>query len=142
MPPLVPLRLAVAFTCVATVLGCGRQASVQGRVTLAGKPVETGTIAFIPIEGTKAPVAGAGIAMGEYRLAIDAVPGTYRVEVSVPKKTGKKFHNDGILIRPDEPLVVSDTDEIVEGAPPEFNKKSNVRAVLAPGSNTLDYDMK
>jgi hypothetical protein len=142
MRRLVPLRAMLAFAFVASVLGCGGQASVQGRVTLAGKPVETGTIAFIPIEGTKAPVAGAGIALGEYRLAIDAVPGTYRVEISVPKKTGKKFHNDGIIVRPNEPLVVSDTDEIVEGAPPEFNKKSNVRAVFVSGKNTFDFDMK
>lgn len=47
--------------------GCDKSTSIQGRVTLNGKPVEEGTISFRPTDG-KGPSAGGVIAYGEYSV--------------------------------------------------------------------------
>ncbi len=54
-------RMISILTVVLFSWGCGSadRANVSGKVTLDGQPLETGSIAFEPIEGTQSPSAGA-----------------------------------------------------------------------------------
>src|SRR5688500_13010891 len=57
--------------------GCGADSdrgAVSGTVTLDGKPVENGSISFVPIEGTQSPSAGAVIGNGTYEIPRDKGP--------------------------------------------------------------------
>src|SRR6185295_6699697 len=74
--------------CLALVdIGCGKQgierAIVYGTVKFGGKPMQTGTILFVPTEGTKTPPGAAQIIDGKYRVeARGGVPvGTHKIEI-------------------------------------------------------------
>jgi hypothetical protein len=71
-------------------MGCGRDLNdrqgLTGTVTLAGQPLEDGSIQFLPIEPGSPWRAGAMIVDGNYRVPPDQglPPGTYRVLISAP----------------------------------------------------------
>ena len=61
--------LLLASRVVAVVAGRLRRrrparAAVHGHVTVAGKPIEQGSISFVPIDGNKGPTAGGVIGNG------------------------------------------------------------------------------
>jgi hypothetical protein len=129
------LILAIALV---TLAGCSRRAAVQGTVTLAGAPVDGGSIRFTPAgggTGAAAPLA-APIQGGKY--AIDGSPapspGSYRVEISWKKKTGRKVPTPGDSAVP--------MDETAEAIPPNYNSSSTLTADVKSGSNTLNFDLK
>jgi hypothetical protein len=118
------------------VSGCGgSHASVEGQVKLDDAVVETGSILFEPIEGTVGPSGRASIVKGRY--AIDATgqlsPGTYRVEIRAPRKTGKS-----IPARSPAPRGTM-IEEEVEAVPERYNTKSTLRQELKKGTNTADF---
>jgi hypothetical protein len=118
---------------------CARddRVAVSGKVTLDGQPVETGSISFVPIEGTQSPTAGAEIIDGEYEIPQAGGPklGVFRVEIRSQRKTGKKIPAGS----PAQPGTM--VDETVEAIPRQYNKQSKLRAELKPGSNPLDYEL-
>ena len=68
--------------------GCGggepwERASVSGAVTVDGRPLEAGTITFVPADGVAGPKATAAVADGFYSLPIGHGPaaGPHRVEI-------------------------------------------------------------
>jgi hypothetical protein len=71
-------------------VGCGRDLNdrqpLAGTVTLAGQPLEDGSIQFLPIEPGSPWRAGAMIVGGNYRVPRDQglPPGNYRVLISAP----------------------------------------------------------
>jgi hypothetical protein len=80
--------LAVLLVALSwTIVGCGEaggeRAEVRGKVTFEGVPVESGSIAFAPIEGTKGPSVGGAIKGGEYhiRRGEGPVSGPHRVMI-------------------------------------------------------------
>ena len=86
--------LAMAFSVIlVTFAGCGggpdiELAQVSGTVQLDGKPIQSGTISFIPLD-LAGPTAGAQIIDGAYFIGGEngVYIGECRVEISAMKKT-------------------------------------------------------
>ena len=118
--------------------GCGAKvASITGSVSLDGKPVESGLITFVPVDGTPGSGARAQIAKGVYAIdaSMAAAPGAYRVEIAARRKTGKKIP----VGSPAPPGTMA--DEEVEAVPARFNKDSTLREALKPGANKVDFSL-
>ncbi len=141
------LRGACGFTAlycfvgIALVLlaGCGMNSnreSVEGTVTLDGKPLSEGLIQFIPQQGTGGPSAGAGIAEGRFSIARDKsiFPGKFRVEITAARKTGRKIES---------PIAPGRfADETVQYLPARYNLQSELTAeVTAGGSNQFEFEL-
>jgi hypothetical protein len=67
------LSVFAAAAMIALVVGCGSSTSVSGQVTYEGRPVASGFVAFVPLDG-RGPTAGGPIKKGRYELH-DVVPG-------------------------------------------------------------------
>ena len=94
-PPASSLLSAVLhLSALALLCGCGGDASssVHGKVTLDGEAVTMGSIVFLPTS-SDGPKAAAAIENGAYALSpSDKLrPGSYRVEISWHKPTGRKI---------------------------------------------------
>lgn len=115
---------AAAFALLGLTAGCGGppRAKVSGTVTLDGNPVESGTISFYPTANA-GQTAGGGIQDGRYTL--DASPGEMTVVISANKVVGKtRMFKDG-----------PETDKVVELIPERYNKTSELKVTLQPGTN-------
>jgi hypothetical protein len=133
-------RACTIFPLLLVVLapGCGDgRASLEGKVALDGTPVETGLVTLIPVEGNPGLGGRAQIIKGRYSFAGAGRPaaGTYRVEISAKRKTGRQVPAGSPA--PAGTMV----DEEVEGVPAEYNKNSSLRATLNPGSNVQDFTL-
>ena len=135
------VRLLSAAILVALCVGCGKgdglnRASVEGKVTLDGTPVEKGSISFVPTAGTKGPSVGGTIENGRYSLpsANGPVVGKYRVEIHAPRKTGKQIQ------APMAPKGTM-TDEVADAAPAQYNSKSTLEKEIKAGKNEIDFDL-
>ena len=118
-------------------IGCGRsdRAAVGGKVTLDGAPVENGLISFIPVNGNSTRAAWTAIKSGRYAIPANVGPGvgTDRVEVSWLRKTGKI-----VPALPPAPSI----EEVVEAMPARYNRRSELRVEMKPGSNQVDLELK
>jgi hypothetical protein len=128
----------IACGLLATVLagGCSTSTiSTEGRVALDGKPVETGSITFVPVEDTPSADSGGAIERGAYSLprSVNFKPGVFRVEIRSQKKTGNRIPAGSPA--PPGTLV----DEVVEIIPEKYNAASMLRVEVKPGSNTFDF---
>ena len=66
------IGLGLSIILLSLCLGCGREEiHIAGNVTFDGKPLEEGTIEFIPIEGTAGPSTGGSIRAGRYECSKD-----------------------------------------------------------------------
>ncbi len=121
---------------VVTLVGCGPsdQVSIEGRVTLDGQPVGPGSIVFLPEAGGEGIKIAAPIEDGQYRIGTErgAKPGTFRVEISWSKKTGRQLPSadPGIMM-----------DETQEAIPPRYNTQTTLVREIKPGENTHDFDL-
>ena len=87
--------IAPGLVSVLLLAGCGsaEYGTVEGRITLDGKPLEGGFVRFLPEAPGSATVAyGKTDAEGNYEMAISdshrgILPGTYRVEISTAGTT-------------------------------------------------------
>lgn len=132
-----------AFSIVVLVSGCGGQSgperpAISGAVLLDGKPLESGTISFLPAPGTQGPTAGGIIEDGKYSIAAGegAAVGMARVEIRSPRKTGKQIE----VGSPTPPGTM--VDETVEAVPARYNTNSTLTADIKAGDNTHDFDLK
>ena len=123
--------LLLAFT-----LGCAGNApkSVSGKVTLDGEPVKGGSIVFLPAD-TAAAKGAAEIIDGSYLIGADSglKPGTYRVEISWFKPTGRKIPSA------DPGFTTDETREVV---PAKYNINSELTANIGAGENEHSFDLK
>lgn len=125
--------LLAVFLCI----GCGgggSKSSVSGRVTLNGAAIESGSMLFVPIDGTPGGTAGAAITAGSYAVPNGLVPGTYRVEVRAPRPSAKRIPKP--FAAPGE--MIAATEEAVAE---EFNDRSTLVLALEPGPNTMSVDV-
>jgi hypothetical protein len=115
--------------------GCGRSeagyGAMKGKVTVGGQPLERGRILFMPVGG---PTVSAAIRDGDYSIPLSEklIVGESRIEVEGTPDLGFAFDDEEAFIRrkgaplPPNPI------------PPEFNRKSILRAPVKPGENTLN----
>ncbi len=129
--------LLVSLTAI---FGCGgtdpNRSAIGGNVTLDGKPVERGSVVFIPVDGTTGAAASGPIEGGRYQIASKdgAAVGWNRVEVRAVRKTGrmipKGLGGTGKMI-----------EEQVEGAAARFNANSTLKINIKPGDNMADFEV-
>jgi hypothetical protein len=126
------------------VLGCvalvfwflvDSEPTVTGTVRLDNEPLATGSIAWIPIEGTPGPGGGGEISSGgKYEIRRGLRPGKYRVEIrSTRTLPGHQVLNPTI---PTE-LV----DEEVSVIPEQYNTRSSLIREVGPGSKVVHFDL-
>ena len=109
--------------------------TVTGTVRLDNEPLTTGSIAWIPIEGTPGPGGGGGInSEGKYEINRGLRPGKYRVEIRSTRTLSRKVLN---------PTIPADmVYEEVSVIPEQFNTRSGLFGEVRPGSNVLNFDLK
>lgn len=115
--------------------GCSfeTRASVEGKVTYGGKPLDVATITFLPAseEGTK---CGGIIENAQYKIEpkFGPKPGPHRVEIRWAKPTGKKSRNEF-----GEELEVRK-----EGLPDKYHANSTLTAEIKSGKNEINFQLE
>jgi hypothetical protein len=126
-------RIGVWWLCLALLVGCSSRgaASVSGKVTLDGAPLDDATITFVPATGGQQQAAWTTIKSGQYEIAAKDGLGTgpFRVEIRALRAASEKT-NDPTLISAKEIL------------PGKYNSKSELTVEIKPGKNTADFDLK
>jgi hypothetical protein len=130
-----PAALALA-AALFVLSGCSGQPSVSGTVAFNGQPVDGGIIVFIPEGPVGAKIASAQIVDGKFYIPSGEGPavGKNRVEITWPKKTGKKVPTPG------DPGT--EVDETVQVIPNQYNTGSTLSEEIKAGSNEFKYDLK
>lgn len=133
------LPVMVLAVCLAAMVlpGCGprgvERCVVTGTVTLNGKPIDSGEIHFVPINGTKGPVWAAYIKDGKYSAhGKGGVPvGQLRVEIDAWKEKRVNYGND-------EFGDLGDGIERVSVVPAKYYGKASVLEMeIPPGSGEI-----
>jgi len=127
------LLCLILLVLAATFAGCGGDglATVSGKVTLDGAPLENGEITFEAEDGTTA-TAGVAILAGAYSVKVPA--GKKIVKITGTKVVSERpaYAND-----PTGPKI----KETVPIVPVRYNDRSElVREVK--GSETMDFELK
>ena len=120
---LVVLLLAIA--------GCSsREGVVSGNVKVGDKPVEEGSILFLPTDG-KTPTAGGPIKGGRYSVKVPV--GSMKVCISCPRVVGKK------KLYPTKDSPEQDVTE--ESVHPKHSDpvKTELTLDVKPGTNEKDW---
>jgi hypothetical protein len=150
----VPSLVACALISVLTCPGCGGddgipREAISGAVTLDGKPLESGTIRFMPTDpGAPPTAADAEIAGGKYSISASKglAPGPYLVAISsmVPgedpaaKKRPAGRPEDSGTGAPDAPVEPPTHDQI----PRKYNIGSTLKADVVKGkANAFDFPL-
>lgn len=119
--------VAALVTGLVTTVGCfgDGKIEVSGKVSVAGQPIEQGTIRFAPADG-KGPTDGASIAGGKY--SVELTPGSKKVHIESSKKVGEKKQN------PDDPSspILPDIQVIF---------KADVTAEVTASRSDLNFDL-
>jgi len=108
---------------------------VTGTVLLDDQPLAEGQIDLHPLPGTPGPSAGATIEDGMFRIDPDGGPlaGTFRVEITASRTTGKKIKADFS----DEML-----DVYVQYLPARYNDSSELEATVnETGATELKFEL-
>lgn len=124
-----------------SVVGCGGQfadrSAISGAVTLDGRAMEQGSIAFVPIDGLRGVATGGAIEHGRYQLSGNSGPmlGWHRIEIRGSRNSGrmvqKPFAAEGEMM-----------EEFVEAVAPQYNTQSTLKIEIKPGKNTADFAVK
>jgi hypothetical protein len=122
---------------VSSLLGCGYggRVSVEGTVTLDGRPLEKGQIQFIPMPGTTGPTAGGDVVGGKFAIPPAEGPfaGRFRVQISQVGLTGRKIPN---------PRGSGMIEEYAQILPARYNTESRLDAeVTARGPNRFEFTL-
>ena len=127
---------------LSTTIGCSEAerdgCEVQGSVTFAGEPIQSGSIAFMPIKGTEGSSTGGPINEGRYHLDrnIGPVTGLHRVEIRAVRKTGRQMKAGEGGIDPEAMI-----DEIEMFIPAVYNSKSTLTASIQGDTDELNFDL-
>jgi hypothetical protein len=130
------VAIGAILACLTISTGCGKsdnaRAPVHGAVTLDGKPLETGSILFVPAPGVHGAVAGGAIQNGRYELTdkAEAAIGANRVEIRSARSTGKAIqYAPGTAV----------SREVIQLIPKRYNSESELKVEVKPGPNTADF---
>ena len=123
--------------CVSLVflLRAESEPMVTGTVRLDNELLTTGSIAWIPIEGTPGPGGGGGITNdGRYEIKRGLRPGKYRVEIRSSRTLPRKVIN---------PTIPADlVDEEVSVIPEQYNTRSSLIREIGRGSSVVNFDLE
>ncbi len=125
-------RIGVALFCLLPLVGCGGAgATVSGKVTLDGSPLDDATITFVPIAGGQRQAAWAAVKSGEYAIHPKDGLGTgqFRVEIRALRPTGEKSADPELI-------------PAKEAVPAKYNSKSDLTVEIKPGKNAADFELK
>jgi hypothetical protein len=123
------------LTIAAIISGCNRgpaMTTVVGTVTVDGKPLEKGSIAFEPADG-QGPTTGATIEGGRYTA--QTLPGQKKVRITGFEIVGKRPAYPG---RPDSPM----RDIVKDVVPEKYNNNSDLTLTVESSDTTGDFDLK
>jgi hypothetical protein len=106
---------------------------LAGEVTFDGQPVDVGSISFIPVGQGRA--SGGVITDGKYAVPEEkgATAGTYRVQVSWLKKTGRQLR---------DPESGEMYDERREALPDKLRSSSELTVEVPLPENRHDFKLK
>jgi hypothetical protein len=107
---------------------------LSGQVTFDGRPVDGGSISFIP-KDKDGRVSGGQLVQGRYDVPAEmgANAGAYQVQIRWPQPTGKKhWDEDTFQVVP----------EFKETMPPKFNSKSDLTADVTATKLEFNFDLK
>ena len=133
-----PARAAVCGICLLLSAGCGWESgrrALEGTVTLDAQPLAEGSISFRPLPGTSGPTAGGKITEGKFSVSPEGgtFVGTFRVEITASRKTGRKV--------PDT-IMAGEVDEVVQFIPARYNRQSELTAeVTDAGPNRFEFPL-
>ena len=135
------LRWLIACSlCIGLFSGCGDSGiSIRGKITINGKPLESGEIKFLPLNSVDNEHAGAVVTNGEYvvenneRLKEEE----HQVQVRAFRPTGKKLW-DGMGDGTNKTMV----EEIAQFIPNRYNDASELKVSLKKGDNEFSTDLK
>ena len=135
------VRLGCVLALVLLAGGCGnggKLCGVQGNVSLAGTPLEQGTITFYPTSPeSQVPAGGALIQDGKFAIAADQglEPGKYKVTISAM---------EGASISPaDYAAGKSPVAAPKEKVPAKYNSQSQLTVELKLGrANQVDFKLE
>jgi len=133
----------LSLLCVVTVSLGGCRAKPQaitvcGEVQFDGKPVERGTIDFLPVDGTHGPSAGGQIVNGRYQLSEKdglVLNGVYSVRIVALRKTGVKTPN---RLDPNGPPMELERNFI----PAKYNSESTLKIRVADVADPTKVDFQ
>lgn len=128
--------LLVVLVGLTLVPGCGPRSDrlpINGKITLDGTPVDTGSIRFTSAGGEKLFTSGAMIMNGEYQIPKDKglPPGTYRVEINAPDTKAPPV---ATRPAPGEPLGPPTAPERI---PPEYNSATKQTVEVASNKDNF-----
>jgi hypothetical protein len=125
------LTSILACACLLVLSSCeSKTGHVTGKIEVDGKPVENGSITFIPADGN-GPTAGGIIENGQY--AADVPLGNMKVSISYAKVVGKKK----IYPTPNSPEMPITK----EALPAKYNEKTELRYEVQPGKNEKNFEL-
>ena len=135
--------LQTALILTLLLVGCGgrggvERGAVSGEVTLDGEPVPEGAITFFAAGENEGPASGGPILDGRFDIARSQGPvvGTNRVEITAPRKTGKK-------VRSPDPIAAGGMmDEWKESVPTRYNTRSTLEEQIQAGKNKIDFALQ
>jgi len=138
-----PSLLLFASLALATLPGCGSSlASISGKVTLDGQPLERGYINVLPADGNTTPV-GAEITKGRYSVK-EIPPGKKIIEIVGVTKVTFASSTEEMMLRAEEAKKKGDDSGLVEPADiiPR-NAEGNLQEIeLTAGSHSKDFALK
>jgi hypothetical protein len=124
--------MALGMAALLALAGCsGNDGKVSGTVTVDGKPLENGSILFVPVDG-KTPTTGGSIKEGHYSVRVPI--GKMKVSISAPKVVGRKK----IYPTPDSPEM----PVTKEALPSRYNEETSLTLDVQPGKIQKDFELQ
>ena len=110
--------------------------AVNGRVTYNGKPIPEGLIRFVPAEASSAPVSGAAIMDGNYKVdSRGGVPvGRHRIEIEAHRPSKAGAANGAAGMR--SPAFAGN-----QYIPEKYNVKTRLEITIQSGSPEITKDL-
>lgn len=142
--PAVHPETAALLLCMLVLGGCGgadapRRVAVGGYVTFDGAPLKSGSVRFIPTDGTTGPAAVAVIDEGFYELDAENGPvlGKHRIEIEATNHLGIELDDEQAYAR-----KVQGGEQLPKNPVPEtFNRLSQL-VVELPEEGNLDLEFR
>jgi hypothetical protein len=147
MAKLLSRDLACILVCLwllpPLVAGCDKgdgRATVRGRVTLNGAPLESGLIELVPVTGSAGLAAGGVIENGSYAITRKGpLPGNYQVRITAWRKTGQVVEVPTIGPGAIEGAMMEEKAQYI---PQKYNTNSELVVEIEAGRNRHDFELE